>query len=335
VASRISTLELFNKVKRHVVASPAKDILDFLIKDAIVQADRELRQADSLRPLAWDIAYHDEVRTRPHAFISAVSQASPGVVTADSIDSTISGHGLVDDDVVYIDGIGGMIELNTRLYVVEYIDADTFSLKSLDGLSAIDTSSYTAYTSGGAAYHVGAVLDDTTILADVDSEWTIKRILDCPTFAGYPSDAISMQEMGRQGVWSAATTGRPRKYRYWQNMTTATTIAHYLLWWPAANDTYQVSIPYQKEVPDISAWTATTYPFHPAQVHDALWHGGLAHLAYAHAKATKNRQEGGDLNYEIMNAQYWMNEWAKDKVKVVNFSLELQGLRGGSGGFSA
>jgi hypothetical protein len=334
VASRISTLELFNKAKRHVVASPAKDIIDDLIKDAIVQADRELRQADSLHPLAWDIAYYDGLRTKTYADISAISQASPGVVTASSIDGAVTGHGFASNDIVLIDGIDGMEELNTRLFVVVYIDADTFSLKTVDGLNAVDTSGYAAHSSGGAVYHIGAVLDDTTVLAGNNSEWTIKRLLPSPKFDGFGTKPISEMELGGNQYWISTAADRPWRYRYWQNMTSMDSTAHYLFWYPSANDQYNVSIPYQREVPDIAAWTAATYPFHPPQIHDCLWHGALANLAYVHAKAAMATGEGRDLNFEVMNAQYWMTQWEKDKARVVNFSRDLQGLRGGTGGFS-
>lgn len=73
--------------------------------------------------------------------ITDVSQADPGVVTASS-------HGYSDGDEIYISGIEGMTELNNRWFYVVYIDTNTFSLTDIDG-NAIDTSAYTAYTSGG------------------------------------------------------------------------------------------------------------------------------------------------------------------------------------------
>jgi uncharacterized protein (TIGR02217 family) len=69
--------------------------------------------------------------------ISAITQASPGVVT------TAAAHGLTTGDTVYLTGIGGMTELNGRAFQITVIDPTSFSL---DGE---DTSAYGAYTSGG------------------------------------------------------------------------------------------------------------------------------------------------------------------------------------------
>lgn len=73
--------------------------------------------------------------------ITGITQASPGVVTS-------TAHGLVTGDVITFASIGGMTELNGNSYLVVKIDADTFSLKEFNG-TAIDTTGYTAYTSGG------------------------------------------------------------------------------------------------------------------------------------------------------------------------------------------
>lgn len=74
--------------------------------------------------------------------ISGITQASPGVVT------TSSAHGLVDGDTVYLMDIAGMIELNGGTYTVANKTSTTFELTNSSG-NNIDTSSYTAYTSGG------------------------------------------------------------------------------------------------------------------------------------------------------------------------------------------
>jgi len=75
--------------------------------------------------------------------ISAVTQASPGVVTC-------VGHGYVTGNQIIIEEIVGMTELNSRVYEVVKIDADNFSLKTLAGV-AVDTTAYTGYTSDGFA----------------------------------------------------------------------------------------------------------------------------------------------------------------------------------------
>ena len=73
--------------------------------------------------------------------ISAITQASPGVLTTAT-------HGYSTGDVVYIQSIVGMTELNNLYFKVVVISSTTFSLKDMDG-TAIDTTSYTAWSSGG------------------------------------------------------------------------------------------------------------------------------------------------------------------------------------------
>lgn len=75
--------------------------------------------------------------------ITGVTQASPGVVTSVA-------HGFETGDQIIIEEIVGMTELNSRVYEVVKINADTFSLKTLAGV-AVNTTAYTAYGSVGFA----------------------------------------------------------------------------------------------------------------------------------------------------------------------------------------
>lgn len=75
--------------------------------------------------------------------ITAITQASPGVITS-------AAHGFVNGDKVTISNITGMIELNGDTYFVAGKTTDTFTLTDLDG-TAIDTTNFTTYTSGGYA----------------------------------------------------------------------------------------------------------------------------------------------------------------------------------------
>ena len=57
----------------------------------------------------------------PVTAITAITNANPAVVTD-------TGHPLADGDVVEITGVVGMTEVNSGRYVVEVIDANSFSL---------------------------------------------------------------------------------------------------------------------------------------------------------------------------------------------------------------
>jgi len=75
--------------------------------------------------------------------ITGITQADPGVVTA-------TGHGISDGTEVIIDDVTGMTEVNGERYVVTNSTANTFELYDTDG-NTVDTSGFTAYTSGGYA----------------------------------------------------------------------------------------------------------------------------------------------------------------------------------------
>lgn len=79
--------------------------------------------------------------------ITGITQASPGVVTSTS-------HGFSAGDWVKIFDVVGMTEVNARLFKVGTTAANTFQL--LDPLTGanIDTSTFTAYASGGVANRV-------------------------------------------------------------------------------------------------------------------------------------------------------------------------------------
>jgi len=73
--------------------------------------------------------------------ITNISSANPGVVTA-------TAHGLTNGDWLKLSAIVGMTELNYRTVVVANVTANTFELQDHAGVN-IDTTAYTAYTSGG------------------------------------------------------------------------------------------------------------------------------------------------------------------------------------------
>ena len=68
--------------------------------------------------------------------ITGATKSNPCVVT-------IAGHGYSTGDTIMITNVGGMTELNDKIYKITVIDANTFSL---DG---IDSTGYSTYSSGG------------------------------------------------------------------------------------------------------------------------------------------------------------------------------------------
>jgi len=84
--------------------------------------------------------------------ITAITAANPAVVTA-------AAHGLSNGDRVFIGGVAGMTELNNREFTVANKTTDTFEL------SGIDSTNFTAYSSGGT---VGKIVEVTTTYSATD-----------------------------------------------------------------------------------------------------------------------------------------------------------------------
>ncbi|MFL3658734.1 MAG: ubiquitin-activating E1 FCCH domain-containing protein [Opitutales bacterium] len=74
--------------------------------------------------------------------ITAINQSAAAQVT-------VVGHGLVTGDHILATGIGGMTELNGTEYYVNRLTDDTFGLYDATTLAAINSTGFTAYTSGG------------------------------------------------------------------------------------------------------------------------------------------------------------------------------------------
>jgi len=90
--------------------------------------------------------------------ITGITQANPGVVTSAS-------HGFSNGDTVVISGVVGMTQVNGKRFTVASVATNTFQLKDIDGAN-VNTTSYTAYSSGGIANRV-YTLTTTYLTADL------------------------------------------------------------------------------------------------------------------------------------------------------------------------
>ncbi len=80
--------------------------------------------------------------------ITGITAANPGVFTSAS-------HGRAVGDKVYIDSVVGMTEVNDRHYTINTVPTvNTFTLKDEAG-NVLNTSTYTAYSSGGKLEFIG------------------------------------------------------------------------------------------------------------------------------------------------------------------------------------
>ena len=89
--------------------------------------------------------------------ITAATKANPCVLT-------VTGHGLATGQIIQVTSVGGMVELNNKLFTVTVVDPNTIRL---DG---VDSSAYTAYASGGTiSYGDFYVAKETTRMRDFTS----------------------------------------------------------------------------------------------------------------------------------------------------------------------
>lgn len=156
--------------------------------------------------------------------ITGITAANPGVITATS-------HGLSDGDHVYVTGVVGMTEVNSSTvpYKVANKTANTFELNDVDD-NAIDTTSYTAYSSGGVVNRIyeitspytTAQLSDIvydqngstmylthpdvaprTLVRSSDTSWTLTEIdfFPPPTYeSGYENTGVTLTPAATTGV---------------------------------------------------------------------------------------------------------------------------------------
>jgi hypothetical protein len=152
--------------------------------------------------------------------ITGITQANPGVVTSAS-------HGLSNGNHVYITSVVGMTEVNnsTVPYVVANKTASTFELTTVGG-SNVNTSGYTAYSSGGTInkiYELTSPWSDTEVqslqythyeprklVRDGDTDWTLSTMefLPPPTYeSGYLSTGTTVTPAATSGVGVNFTAG--------------------------------------------------------------------------------------------------------------------------------
>ena len=82
-------------------------------------------------------------RASANLTITNVTQDAESVVTVSGMEDVLP------FDTIFITGVVGMTELNNGIYYVGVVDGSTFELWSFPDAQHVDTSGFTAYTSGG------------------------------------------------------------------------------------------------------------------------------------------------------------------------------------------
>lgn len=349
MASAISNSELVEKCKRFILADPTSNALDDLIKDALITANREISEIDNGQPLAWNRETYDELFTRTYAEISAITEADPAVITADSLDPDLSSdHGFQNDDVVLIHGIYGDdyqdYYMNRRLFRATRTAATTMTLQWLNDQDDISSSSYGAYDSGGYIYHCGLKIPHATIQPSGTgaTHWKIKRVYGV-LFDLKPAYPIGEDATLSDPKWLTPGS-RPYRWRYARYGYGAmgwSDVEHMLYFYPPASQRYNIRLFIEKEYPDLGTWNTTTYPPHPPEVHDAIWHRALANLATnserARRETASSEKEAGRLmgSIEVLYARMWQQKVADDELFIQKFSRDMLGYQPSNRGFSA
>lgn len=217
----------------------------------------EVLQCDELYPLFWLLSCDDSKKAKARATITGISKAAAGVVTA-------AAHGLVSGDIVTLYGIEGMTELNNRTLVVVYVGTSSFTLTDLDG-TAIATTSYTTYSSGGYAHHRGVTLTDCHEV--LHTNWY-----------GYDNGMgfITPEQVEAQASLMDENRSRPTRCMHRQVMSASGGQVDYLLWYQAADAAYDLRAWYVKQPARLSA--TSDVPLIPHQFHDCLIAGTIARL---------------------------------------------------------
>ena len=124
------------------------------------------------------------------ATITAITQANPGVVT------TSAAHGFTTGTIVPLAGIVGMTQLNGQRVTATVIDATHFSI-------GVDTTAYTAYSSGGTAGGGNYTLTTPYTYADLP---TLKFVQSADTMT-ITHTSYAPRKLTRTGntAWSLST----------------------------------------------------------------------------------------------------------------------------------
>lgn len=246
------------------------------VKSVVNMVYNEVLHADELYPPYWMMEMDDSKKSKARATITAITKASPPVVTA-------AAHGFEDGDLVTIYGVAGMTELNNRTFMVDDKNTNTFELQDLTGTDIVGAG-YTTYTSGGYVHHRGLSIADC------------EKVL-FANWHGYNKGMtpIGPEQLEAEASWWDVSRSRPLKFMHKQLYLNAGTQLDYLLWFQCADAAYQLRYWYLKQPARLSA--TTDVPMLPPQFHDAIVAGAITRLG-----ENKVQVEAGVIWPSIYNA---------------------------------
>ena len=108
------------------------------------------------------------------------TQTISGVTLGVETTITSTTHGLTTGQEVYLNGVKGSVQLNNRNFKVDVVDENNFKILNMDN-TALNSSSYDAYVSGGMSYGVFEI--ETPYSYDEVKEFKYVQSADVITFA--------------------------------------------------------------------------------------------------------------------------------------------------------
>lgn len=190
-----------------------------MVKGVINMAYWELMNSDEMFPLHWMLQLIDNATVVGPTDITAITAATPPVVTAAS-------HGLVTGDIVSIYDVEGMVEVNDRAFHFTRVNANSGNLQDLDKADIVGLG-YTAYTGEGTLVHRGKTLSVET-----------RRIPSAGFFDYEPMDVIDWTSAEKKTELWSSSQSRPLYYTHRKKILTTGSEVDQLIWYPGSDSDY-------------------------------------------------------------------------------------------------
>jgi hypothetical protein len=228
-----------------------------MVKEMVNMTYFELMSVEDLYPLFWLFDLDDSLAAVAPSSISAVSSANPGVF------ETEDDHGLSVGDLVTIHNLGGMVQMNDRIAQIATVPSDTtFTL-------GINTSTYTAYTSGGTVHHRGLTL--------ATAGKNVGQLRYCSWHDQDIMTPITPEETEKHNEYHwTENTQRPERFYHGKSYSGTGVETNQIIWHPGADAAYDLRYWFSKRPAKLV--NDTDVPLMPPQFHYGLAAGTIARL---------------------------------------------------------
>jgi len=240
MADYLTFQNIYEAIERIIKAT--KGSKKTMIKELANMTYFEMLSCDELYPMYWLRDFDDRMASVAPATISGLAV---GATSADPLDlTTEDAHGLAVGAIVSIYDVVGMTEVNNRAWRVSAVGSTvTCQLKDLDNV-VIDSTGYTAYTSGGSLVHRGLVLPNIDVERILSVNWD-----------GYvdPLTKIDENELEKQTNWWGSNYSKPTRYMHRKKFDGAGAEVNIMLWFPGADAAYDMRFWAELRVSPMSA----------------------------------------------------------------------------------